>query len=414
MNRGDRLRLTVERPAAGGRMIARHEGAIVFVSGAIPGEIVEAEIEKIQRGTAWAITKTVLQPSPDRVDGAPDGACGGSVLAHIAYERQLALKAAIVEDTFRRLGRITLDAPVQVVGSPIDGYRMRARLHMRSGKIGFFREGTHSLCDARATRQLRDDAMDAIVELERGLAVLDRPTVAEIELSENVDASERAAHFELVVDADPSRLATITRVRGLSGATCAPAGHPRTMDLWGSPFVTDRVRGATLARHARSFFQGNRFLLDPLVDYVLGAIDAAPILDLYAGVGLFSVAAAAGGRGRVTAVEGDAFSAADLKRNATGHDIAVAVGAVETFLSRTPGKFETVIVDPPRTGMSKEATAGVVALRAPRLVYVSCDIATLARDARLLLDAGCRIDRVTAFDLFPNTAHVETVIVFSR
>ncbi|HEX7282668.1 MAG TPA: TRAM domain-containing protein, partial [Vicinamibacterales bacterium] len=199
MNRGDRLRLTVERPAAGGRMIARHEGAIVFVSGAIPGEIVEAEIEKVQRGTAWAITKTVLQPSPDRVDGAPDGACGGSVLAHIAYERQLALKAAIVADTFRRLGRITLDAPVQVVGSPIDGYRMRARLHMRNGKIGFFREGTHSLCDARATRQLRDDAMDAIVELEGALAVLDRPTVAEIELSENVDASERAAHFELVV-----------------------------------------------------------------------------------------------------------------------------------------------------------------------------------------------------------------------
>ncbi|HEX4913873.1 MAG TPA: TRAM domain-containing protein [Vicinamibacterales bacterium] len=414
MNRGDRLRLTVERPAAGGRMIARHDGAIVFVSGAIPGEIVEAEIEKIQRGTAWAITKTVLQPSPDRVDGAPDGACGGSVLAHIAYERQLALKAAIVEDTLRRLGRITLEAPVEVIGSPIDGYRMRARLHMRNGKIGFFREGTHSLCDARATRQLRDDAMEAMAELERALAVLERPTVAEIELAENVDASERAVHFELAADADPSRLATLTRVRGLSGATCAPAGHPRTMDLWGSPFVTDRVRGATLARHARSFFQGNRFLLDPLVDHVLGAIGAAPILDLYAGVGLFSVAAAAAGKGRVTAVEGDAFSAADLQRNATGHGITVAVGAVEAFLSRTPGKAATVIVDPPRTGMSKEATAGVVALRAPRLVYVSCDIATLARDARILLDAGCRIDRVTAFDLFPNTAHVETIIVFSR
>ena len=414
MNRGDRLRLTVERPAAGGRMIARHDGAIVFVSGAIPGEIVEAEIEKIQRGTAWAITKTVLQPSPDRVDGAPDGACGGSVLAHIAYERQLALKAAIVEDTLRRLGRITIEAPVEVMGSPIDGYRMRARLHMRNGKIGFFREGTHSLCDARATRQLRDDAMEAMAELERALAVLERPTVAEIELAENVDASERAVHFELAADADPSRLATLTRVRGLSGATCAPAGHPRTMDLWGSPFVTDRVRGATLARHARSFFQGNRFLLDPLVDHVLGAIGAAPILDLYAGVGLFSVAAAAAGKGRVTAVEGDAFSAADLQRNATGHGITVAVGAVEAFLSRTPGKAATVIVDPPRTGMSKEATAGVVALRAPRLVYVSCDIATLARDARILLDAGCRIDRVTAFDLFPNTAHVETIIVFSR
>jgi 23S rRNA (uracil1939-C5)-methyltransferase len=414
MNRGDRLRLAVERPAAGGRMIARHEGAIVFVSGAIPGEIVEAEIEKIQRGTAWAVTKAVLEASPDRVDGAPDGACGGAVLAHIAYERQRAIKSAIVEDTLRRLGRITVDAPVDVVGSPADGYRMRARLHMRGGRIGFFREGTHSLCDARSTRQLQDDSMDAIAGLERALSVLERPTVAEIELSENVAASERAVHLELLADADPSRLATITRVDGLTGATCAPAAHPRTMELWGSPFVTDRVHGATLVRHARSFFQGNRFLLNPLVDHVLGEVRGASILDLYAGAGLFSVAAAASGTGRVTAVEGDPFSAADLKRNAAPHGIKVVTAAVETFVRQKAEKFETVIVDPPRTGMTKEATAGVTALLAPKLIYVSCDIATLARDARLLLDAGYRIDRVTSFDLFPNTAHVETVIALSR
>ena len=114
MTRGDRLRLTIERPAAGGRMIARHDGAIVFVSGAIPGETVEAEIEKVQRGTAWAATRQVLDASPDRIAGAPDGACGGSVLAHIEYERQRAIKAAIIDDAFRRLGRVTLDAPVEV------------------------------------------------------------------------------------------------------------------------------------------------------------------------------------------------------------------------------------------------------------------------------------------------------------
>lgn len=414
MKRGDRVRLTVERPAAGGRMIARHEGAIVFVAGAVPGEVVDAEIEKIQRGTAWAITRQVIEASPDRIDGAPDGACGGSVLAHINYERQLTLKAAIVEDAFRRLGRITLDAPVGVSGSPVDGYRMRARLHMRGGRIGFFREGTHSLCDARATRQLRADSMDTIDRLERALAELERPAVAEIELSENVAATERAVHLELVQDADPSRLGTLTRIDGLTGVTCAPPDRPRTMELWGSPIVTDRVRGATLARHARSFFQGNRFLLDALVDHVIGAIDGASLLDLYAGVGLFSVAAAASGKGAVTAVEGDPFSAADLGRNAAGHDITVAVGAVESFLQRAPRRFDTVIVDPPRTGMSREATAGVVGLQAASLIYVSCDIATLARDSRLLLDSGYRIASVRAFDLFPNTAHVETVIAFAR
>src|SRR5436190_21783359 len=106
MNRGERLRLTIERPAAGGRMIARHEGAIVFVSGAIPGEVVEAEIEKVQRGTAWAAARKIIEPSPDRVDGAPDGACGGSVLAHIAYHRQRQIKSDIITDAFRRIGRI--------------------------------------------------------------------------------------------------------------------------------------------------------------------------------------------------------------------------------------------------------------------------------------------------------------------
>jgi 23S rRNA (uracil1939-C5)-methyltransferase len=414
MNRGDRVRLTIERPAAGGRMIARHDGAVVFVSNALPREVVDAEIEKVQRGTAWAIARQVIEASADRVAGAPDGACGGSVLAHVRYERQLALKAAIIDDAFRRLGRITLEGPVDVVGSPVDGYRMRARLHMRGGKIGFFREGTHTLCDAGPTRQLRDDSLDVVAALERALSVLERPTITEIELSENVAASERAVHFELAPDADPSRLATLTRVAGLTGASSAPANHPRTLELWGSPFVGDRIRGATLTRHARSFFQGNRFLLDALVDHVVNAIGAGPVLDLYAGVGLFSVAAAVSGKAGVTAVEGDPFSAADLKKNSAGHDITPVIGAVESFLERPRGKFQAVIVDPPRTGMSKAATAGVIALQAPALIYVSCDIATLARDARLLLDAGYRIAGMRSFDLFPNTAHVETVIAFAR
>jgi 23S rRNA (uracil1939-C5)-methyltransferase len=415
MNRGERIRVTIERPAAGGRMIARHDGAIVFVAGAIPGEVVDAEIEKIQRGTAWAIARDILERSPDRIDGAPDGACGGSVLAHIRYERQRALKSEIIVDAFRRLGRITLEQPIAVTGSPVDGYRMRARLHVRGGRLGFFREGTHSLCEPGPTRQLRADTIDALAALERSLSALERPTVSEIELSENVAATERALHLELVEDADPSRLGTLTEVDGVTGVTCAPPDHPRTMELWGSPLVTDHVGGATLTRHARSFFQGNRYLLTPLVDHVIGSIDDRPgVLDLYAGVGLFSVRAAVAGRGPVIAVEGDRFSADDLRRNADGLDITVSVGAVETCLARAPRGVSTVIVDPPRTGMSKDATAGVIRLKAARLVYVSCDIATLARDARLLLDAGYRIVSAQAFDLFPNTAHVETVIAFAR
>ena len=416
MNRGERLRLTIERPAAGGRMIARHEGAIVFVAGAIPGEVVDADIEKVQRGTAWAIARDILQPSPDRIDGVPDGACGGSVLAHINYQRQRSLKAEIIVDAFRRLGRITLDQPIAVTGSPVDGYRMRARLHVRGGRIGFFREGTHSLCEAGPTRQLRADTIEALSELERSVSALERPTVSEIELSENVDATERALHLELVENADPSRLGTLTKIAGFTGVTCAPLDHPRTMELWGSPLVTDRIGGATLTRHTRSFFQGNRYLLTPLVEHVTGVMGdpGSEVLDLYAGVGLFSVSAAVAGHAPVIAVEGDRFSADDLRRNADGHDITVSVGAVEKFLERAPSGVSTVIVDPPRTGMSKDAIAGVIRLKADRLVYVSCDIATLARDARVLIDAGYRLTSAQAFDLFPNTAHVETVIAFAR
>ena len=415
MKRGDLLTLTVERPAAGGRMIARHEGAIVFVSGAIPGEVVDAEVEKVQRGTGWAITRDVKTASPDRLADTPDGACGGSVLAHIRYERQLELKTAIIEDSLRRLGRITLDARPPVTGSPVDGYRMRARLHVRNRKIGFFREGTHSLCDAAQTRQLQPGAIAMLRSLEASLATLERDTVSDIELSENIDASERAVHLELVEGGDPSRLATITHVEGLTGASCAPPASHRTQELWGSATVADTIRGVRLERHARSFFQGNRFLVAPLVDHVLSQVGDAPVLDLYAGVGLFSVTAAAAGRGPVTAIEGDRSAVGDLRRNAAQRDdVSVEADAVETSLTHAKPRAGTVILDPPRTGLSKEALAGAIAVRAACLVYVSCDVATLARDARSLLDAGYEISSVRAFDLFPNTAHVETVIAFAR
>lgn len=411
MNRGERLRLTIERPAAGGRMIARHDGAVVFVSGAIPGEIVDAEIEKVQRGTAWAATREILERSPDRVDGAPDGACGGSVFAHIAYERQRQLKSAIVDDAFRRIGRITLESPVEVVASPVDGYRMRARLHVRNRRVGFFREGTHSLCDAAPTRQLRDDTIEVIRRLELSLAGEPRQQVGDIEIAENIDASERAVHLELLPDGDASRLAAVAQVEGVAGASCAHPESARTMELFGSTTVSDQILGARLERHVRSFFQGNRYLMATFVESVLQHLGSGSLVDLYAGVGLFSLTAKAAGAGPITAVEGDLFAARDLKRNAKG-EIDVVEMPVERFRARD--KTAAVIVDPPRTGMSKEALARAIELNAPSFVYVSCDVATLARDSRVLLDAGYRITSARAFDLFPNTAHVETVIAFSR
>jgi 23S rRNA (uracil1939-C5)-methyltransferase len=140
------------------------------------------------------------------------------------------------------------------------------------------------------------------------------------------------------------------------------------------------------------------------------------VLDLYAGVGLFSAALAGSGRREITAVEGDRVSGADLQQNAGtwGGAVEVVLDSVERYLSSWPSRAETIIVDPPRTGISPVAMTAILKLAAPRLVYVSCDPATMARDARRLLDGGYTLESLRAFDLFPNTPHVECLGCFSR
>ncbi len=172
-----------------------------------------------------------------------------------------------------------------------------------------------------------------------------------------------------------------------------------------------------LRRHAESFFQGNRFLLPQLVTAVADLVpDGGEVLDLYAGVGLFSVVLACMGRLELTAVEGDHASAADLRENARLYDprVKAIVGSVEEFLAKRSAAVATAIVDPPRTGMTADALSSLTRLSPERIVYVSCDPPTLARDARRLLDAGYRLASLRAFDFFPNTPHVESLAFFTR
>jgi 23S rRNA (uracil1939-C5)-methyltransferase len=418
MHSGDRVTLRIEKAVAGGRMLARHEGAIVLVAAAIPGETVEAEIEKIQRGTIWAVTRRVVEASADRVEPFCDWACGGTAYAHVRYERQLELKRDILRDAFQRLAHVSLDGELPVAASLPYGYRMRARLHFRDGRLGFFREGTHDLCDAAATRQLLPATSEALRRLETALSAAPRGGINEIAVSENCAASERACHLELAAGGDPSRLAAATETEGLTGASCGSRHHARALTLWGSPMVTDTIGGVRLERHAKSFFQGNRYLLEQLVSHVVRAVPAGRMVELYAGVGLFSAAIAARGDADVIAVEGDGVAADDLKRNVApfGSRATARHQAVEAFLSsnRAHSRGATALVDPPRTGLSKEALEGIVLFGAPRIVYVSCDVATLARDARTLLERGYSLTSIEAFDMFPNAAHVETLAIFDK
>ena len=397
------IELTVEKPAAGGRMLARHDGRVVLVWGAIPGERVRARIEREGKGVLYAETVEVHAASPDRRDADSDWRCGGNVLAHVAYDRQLALKGEIVQDAFARIARVPIPAAPPVIGSPERGYRMRARLHARDGRLGFYREGTHDLCSPGATGQLLPQTVEWLSAAEDALSRSKRDDVLGLEIAENIPGDQRATHVELRDGADPSRGDALRT--GLS--TVTDVLHVRE----GDPSSALRLR-----REVRAFFQGNRFLLERLVREVVSRVPAGPVIDLYAGVGLFGLSLAAIGYDAVTLVEGDRVSGTDLVGNAEPFSGRVQVhrSSVESFLSRTHAAGATYVIDPPRTGMSKDALAGIISAKPARIVYVSCDVATLARDTRTLLNAGYELGELKGVDLFPNTAHVETIATYDR
>jgi 23S rRNA (uracil1939-C5)-methyltransferase len=400
-------------------MLARHNGQVVFVAGTIPGERVRARVERVSKQLAYAETLEVLEQSSDRRDSTADWACAGSVYAHIAYPRQLLLKSALIADAFARIGKITLQAPTPVMGSEERGYRMRARLHVRDGRWGFFREGTHELCDAGATNQLLQSTIETLDALQRSLNSKGAEGIVSCEISENIPATERAALVEL--ESSRAIPMSLESIAGLTGLAFTDRQNSRVTVAFGSPYVGDRIDASgvsvALTHHVQSFFQGNRYLLPQMVERVLAWVPDGEVTDLYAGVGLFAVALAASGRHAVVAVEGDRASAHDLEANAAPYGTALAVEhlPVERYLHRKGTRRpDTLVLDPPRTGISQDAMSGIVPLKPPRIVYVSCDAATLARDLKRLLGEGYRLEHIEAFDLFPNTAHVETLVVLQR
>jgi 23S rRNA (uracil1939-C5)-methyltransferase len=276
---------------------------------------------------------------------------------------------------------------------------MRARLHAADGRIGFFREGTHQLCDPAVTGQLLPSTIAWLKDIETNIPAASAGSIRGLEISEDIPGERRAAWLDT-------------------------AGEAGWFTPWAGPdLIVDRVAvggggPVVLQRSARSFFQGNRFLLEQMVAHVIAQVPEGPVIDLYAGVGLFGLALAARGA-EVSLVEGDHTSGRDLHANAAAYSdrVRVSRASVEEFLGWAPGLREprpTIVIDPPRTGLSKEAAQGILRQGPPVLVYVSCDPATLARDARILIDAGYEHGPVTGFDLFPNTAHVESVVSFSR
>lgn len=423
--------LEPQKPVVGGRMLARAGGEVVLVSGTMPGERVQARLDRRQQGVWFAVVTKILEPSPDRRDPGADPACGGMTFAHIAYERQCDLKSALLHDALTRIGKIRRDTPIPITPSPTTGYRTRFRVHEGHGRLGFYREGTHEVCDAAASGQLSAASVGVLEEMA---AVLPRDAGAHIEAFEFI---ENIANTERVVNlamrgrgAPPAELvARLAPLPGLTGVSTTEPHALRVVALSGQAWVADpltrllpdhRELGApdvAVRRHAPAFFQANRFLTPILASRVAGHVAEGRVVDLYAGVGLFAIALAGSGGHEVDAVESEVISAADLEVNAEpfADRLRVHRTTVEHYLS-TAGDLRstTLIVDPPRTGMSRLALQGILKSGAARIVYVSCDAATLARDLRRLLDTGYDLAHVEALDLFPNTAHVEALAVFHR
>ena len=285
--------LTIEKPAAGGRMIARADGQVVLRRRRDSRRTGDRADRARRQG------RRVRDTAPRSRSRRPIGAIPAPIRSAAAactrtstYPRQLAIKAQVIADAFTRIARLESACGVRVAASPEDGYRMRARLHVRGGRVGFFREGTHELCDAARTRQLLPAKLRSPLErlVALGVPTHQRSRAGDLELSENV-----AAH----------------RAR-------RDGGGPRPHRRPAKPYVRDdapAIDGHEIAwrRHVLAFFQGNRYLLGSLVTHVVAQIDrAARVVDLYAGAGLFALAGGVGRGARVTAVEGDRMAAADL------------------------------------------------------------------------------------------------------
>lgn len=384
--------------AAGGAALARDaEGRVVFVEGALPGERVRAEVTEVRKDFARAVTREVLDPSADRVAppcAALAAGCGGCTWQHVAPGAQVRLKTGIVVDALRRIGRLAAPPAPQVV--PLAGPSLRTTARVAVSPAG--RPGHRPRHGAGA---VETDGCGAVHPLLEELILSCRfPGATEVLLRVGVATGERLA----VVDR-------------LDGPAQAPAdvavavkGERRRLAV--HEVVADRCFRIS----AGSFFQPGPAAAEALVAAMStaarGALAAGGVLvDAYAGVGLFGSVLGARHGARVVAIEHDQAAVGDARSNLA--DLDAQVVSVEVGRWRAC-RADLVVGDPSRTGLGRPGVSALARAKAPRLVLVSCDPASLARDTVLLAEAGYRLVSVALVDSFPDTFHVETVSRFDR
>ena len=416
--------LTVETLAFGGDGVAhRADGQVVFVRRCAPGDRLLARIDRDRGSYARASPVRLLESGAER-RVPPCGyfdRCGGCQLQHVSLAGQREAKRAAVRDALRRIGRRRVDVPELVhAGGPL-GYRNRVTFTLRRSAGGVL-AGYHGADDPAeltdvADCPLAEDAVrEAWASLRAGWGEAAESLPAGDELRVTVRASATGGVALFVEGGSPGRAgrpdAVVDAVDALRSYHWKPAGAPRVL-LAGAPRFADRWRGLDFELGPESFLQVNRAVAERMEDYIdgqLGDVAGVRILDLYSGVGGRAVSwAARGADVAACELDGDAIESGRLAARAAGSSPTLHQGRVEEWLPRLL-PAEVIVVNPPRRGLSPAVCEPLAVSGARRLVYVSCDPATLARDLARLGD-GWAVHAVQPFDAFPHTYHVETVAV---
>ncbi len=379
------------------------DGRPVFVPFAAPGERARVEVCEERKGFLRARLLETIDASPDRV--APRcrhfGECGGCQFQHLAYPLQLAVKEKILREQFLRLGGIP-DPPIRtVLPSPQEwNYRNNVQFNLAKGKrLGFYRTDSETVMPIEECHL----PLPRLVDLWKSLDWEPFPGLRQIGF--------RAADAEemIVFESDSGEPPETTVEAPVSIALLGPEGEAAY--LAGGPLQYE-VGGRTFTVSAGSFFQVNSAQIPALVDLVMELADpqrSETVMDVYCGAGLFS-AFLAGRAERMIGIEESPSAVADFEINLDDFDtVELYAAPAEQALEEISARPSLAVVDPPRSGMAPRAMRGLLRMAPARIVMVSCEMSTLARDARLLVEAGYRLTALAPADMFPQTSHLESV-----
>ncbi len=422
---GQALEVEIDKAVYRGLGLARHEGEVIFVPRGLPGDRLRVRVQSVAKGFTRALPEAVLVAGPSRREvPCPHFArCGGCTYQGYDYGAQLLLKQAVLEEALVR-AKIAFPRPLPpVVPSPELGWRTRAHLHLDdqpSGvSIGFHQEGTHRVVPVQSCLQLSEAMNRAARSLRAALEKSPRyrSRVNGVELAESFDGRR----LVMVLSSDlndaeaPALLTLRAAVPGVTGFGATVGGERGSyLPLDGESWTEAVVEDVRFRVHVRAFFQANRFLAPVLAAAVRASLTPGkPVLDLYAGVGLFSLPAARSAP-EVNAVELHPLAVQDGRANAAEAgltNIQFHQGDVARALQLLPvSRDEQIILDPPRAGAGRDVVRLVVGRRPAAVAYVSCDPSTLARDLAVFQEAGYAARSVQGFDLFPDTFHLETLV----